>query len=150
MSLQCGVPQSNRCGDFDPYIIMFMHEYAGLNYEDVTKELQTRSGLLGISGISNDLRDIMEAAEDGNTRARLAVDIYIKEVTGYIGRYAAEMGGLDAVAFTGGIGENSEYVRSKVMEKLQFISGLKQYVIPANEELGVARQTYMALNREKS
>jgi len=146
MSLQCGVPQSNRCGDFDPYLIMFMHEYAGMEYEDVTKALQTRSGLLGISGISNDLRDIMEAAENGNKRAKLAVDIYIKDVTGYIGRYAAEMGGLDAVAFTGGIGENSEYIRSEVMKNLHFISNLKVYVIPANEELGVARQTYKALS----
>jgi len=145
MSLQCGVPQSNRCGDFDPYLIMYMHEYAGMDYEDVTKALQTNSGLLGISGISNDLRDIMEAAEAGNKRAELAVEIYIKEVTGYIGRYAAEMGGLDAVAFTGGIGENSEYIRSEVMRNLEFIKNLKTFVIPANEELGVARQTYKAL-----
>jgi len=146
MSLQCGVPQSNRCGDFDPYLIMYMHEYAGMEYEDVTKALQTKSGLLGISGISNDLRDIMEAAETGNEKAKLAVDIYVKDVTGYIGRFAAEMGGLDAVAFTGGIGENSEYIRSRIMKNLSFIPDIKVYVIPANEELGVARETYKALN----
>jgi len=142
MSLQCGVPQGNRCGDFDPYLIMFMHDYAGLDYEEIVTQLQKKSGLLGISGVGNDLRDILEAAESGNKRAQLAVDIYVKEVTGYIGRYAAEMGGLDAVAFTGGIGENSEYVRSRVLKNLEFIPGLKHFVIPANEELGVARETY--------
>lgn len=146
MSLQCGVPQSNRCGDLDPYITVFMHEYAGLEYDEIVETLQKRSGLLGISGISNDLRDIIEAADAGNKRAQLAFDIYCKEVTGYIGRYAAIMGGLDAVAFTGGIGENSEILRSRVMERLSFLENLKIFVIPANEELGVARETYKAIN----
>ena len=146
MSLQCGVPQSNRCGDVDPYITFFMHEYAGISYDEIVEALQKRSGLAGISGISNDLRDIIEAAEQGNERAGLAFDIYCKEVTGYIGRYAAEMGGLDAVAFTGGIGENSELLRKRVLDKLSFLGNLKTFVIPANEELGVARETYKAVN----
>lgn len=147
MSLQCGVPQGNRCGDIDPYTVLFMHEYAGMDYDDIELALQKKSGLMGISGVSNDLRDILEAAADGNRRAELAVNIYIKEVTGYIGRFAAEMGGLDAVAFTGGIGENSEYVRERVIKNLQFIKNLKTFVIPANEELGVARETYRAISR---
>lgn len=146
MSLQCGVPQSNRCGDLDPYITVYMHEYAGLEYDEIVETLQKRSGLLGISGISNDLRDIIEAAESGNKRAKLAFDIYCREVTGYIGRYAAMMGGIDAVAFTGGIGENSELLRKRVLDKLSFLGNLKTFVIPANEELGVARETYKTVN----
>ena len=146
MSLQCGVPQSNRCGDLDPYITVYMHEYAGLEYDEIVETLQKRSGLLGISGISNDLRDIIEAAESGNKRAKLAFDIYCREVTGYIGRYAAMMGGIDAVAFTGGIGENSELLRTRVLDKLSFLGNLKTFVIPANEELGVARETYKTVN----
>ena len=142
MSLQCGVPQSNRCGDIDPYLTVFMHDYAGMDYEDIEQKLRKQSGLLGISGVSNDLRDIIESADDGNERARLAVEIYCKEVTGYIGRFAALMGGLDAVAFTGGIGENSELIRKKVTDKLSFIKNMKTFVIPANEELGVARETF--------
>ena len=145
MSLQCGVPQSNRCGDVDPYVSVFMHDYAGLEYEDIEETLQKKSGLLGISGVSNDLRDIIEAAENGNDRAKLAFDIYCKEVTGYIGRFAALMGGIDAIAFTGGIGENSELLRSRVLERLAFLGDLKILVIPANEELGVARETYKAI-----
>ena len=146
MSLQCGVPQSNRCGDLDPYITVYMHDYAGLEYDEIVETLQKRSGLLGISGVSNDLRDIIEAAESGNKRAKLAFDIYCREVTGYIGRYAAMMGGIDAVAFTGGIGENSELLRKRVLDKLSFLGNLKTFVIPANEELGVARETYKAVN----
>lgn len=145
MSLQCGVPQSNRCGDFDPYLIFFLHKQAGLSYEEIEETLTKRSGLLGVSGVSNDLRDIEAAAKEGNERARIAIDMYVKEVAGYIGRYAALMGGLDAVAFTGGIGEKSEMVREGVLKKLEFISGLKVFVIPANEELGVARKTWRAM-----
>ena len=142
MSLQCGIPQSNRCGNFDPYLIFFLHKYAGMAYEDIENALQKESGLLGISGVSNDLRDILNASEEGNHRAKLTFDMYVKEVTGYIGRFAAMMGGLDAVAFTGGIGEHSEELRRRVMEKLSFISDLQMFVIPADEELVVARKTY--------
>lgn len=145
MSLQCGVPQSNRCGDIDPYIMCFMQEYAGMDYATVRDTLSKESGLFGISGVSNDLRDIIEAAEGGNERAQLAIDIYVREVTGYIGRYAALMGGLDAVAFTGGIGEKSELIRNRVMEHFKFLGDVKIFVIPANEELGVARETAKAL-----
>jgi len=145
MSLQCGVPQSNRCGDFDPYLIFFMHEKAGLSYEEIEETLTKKSGMLGISGVSNDCRDIEHAAKEGNERAELALEMFIKDVAGYIGRFAAEMGGLDAVAFTGGLGEKSRRVREGVLKKLEFITGLKVFVIPANEELGVARKTWRAL-----
>lgn len=146
MSLQVGVPQSNRCGDIDPYIIFFMHKYAGLSYEEIEEQLTKKSGLLGVSGLSNDFRDIRDAAvEQENKRAKIAVDMYINQVAGYIGRFAAEMGGLDAVVFTGGIGEKSNLVRNGVMGKLKFINGLQMYIVPANEELGVARKTWRKL-----
>jgi len=146
MSLQVGVPQSNRCGDIDPYIIFFMHKYAGLSYEEIEEQLTKKSGLLGVSGLSNDFRDIRDAAvEQDDRRAKIAVEMYINQVAGYIGRFAAEMGGLDAVVFTGGIGEKSNLVRNGVMDKLKFINGLQMYIVPANEELGVARKTWRKL-----
>ena len=124
-----------------------MEQYAGMQADEVEHALQKESGLFGISGVSNDLRDIMEAAKAGNHRAELAIKIYVKEVTGYIGRYAALMGGLDAVAFTGGIGEKSEFIRQSVMQRLAFLPDVKVFVIPANEELGVARESYKALTK---
>ena len=141
MSLQCGVPQNNRCGSFDPYLIFFMMKYAGMSADEIEMQLRTQSGLLGVSGVSNDMRDLKEDALK-NERSRLAIDMYIREVTGYIGRFAAIMGGLDAVAFTGGTGEKSDLVRSRVMKNLEFLGDVKVFVIPANEELGVARETY--------
>lgn len=163
MSLQCGLPQSSRAGDFDPYLIFFLMKQ-GLSADEIEEALQKKSGLLGISGISNDLRDIEEAA-DTNERARLAIDIYTHELIRYISGYAGLMGGLDAICFTGGIGENSETVRNAVMERLAFLgiknggeaakkgeicritapdSKVSVWVIPANEELGVARKTFAA------
>ena len=163
MSLQCGLPQSSRAGDFDPYLIFFLMKQ-GLSAEEIEESLQKKSGLLGISGVSNDLRDIEQAAET-NDRAKLAIDIYIRELIRYISGYAGLMGGIDAICFTGGIGENSETVRSRVMEKLAFLGIIKGekprrgeiscitahgskvsvWVVPANEELGVARKTFSAI-----
>lgn len=149
MSLQCGVPQGNRCGDFDPYLVFFMHKYAGMSYDEIEKELQKNSGFLGISGVGNDLRDILSAAQNGNERAVLAFKMYAKEVAGYVGRFAAMMGGLDAVAFTGGIGEHSEAVRNYVMNHIRFMGDVKMFVVPANEEIVVARETYKLMNKEE-
>ena len=166
MSLQCGLPQSNRAGDFDPYLIFYLTKSCGLSLEEVEQSLQKNSGLLGISGVSNDLRDI-EAASAHSPRAKLAMDIYIRELIKYIAGYAGIMGGLDAICFTGGIGENSATVRNAVLEKLAFLgieravdspvkgeiscittpkSKVRVWVIPANEELGVARKTYAAIS----
>lgn len=160
MSLQTGIPQTNRSGDIDPFLIFHMVQAEGMPLEEVQQQMQTNGGLLGISGVSGDLRDILEVAEE-NERARLAVEIYCREIARYIGGYAAIMGGLDAIAFTGGIGENSAVVRQKVLGRLAFLgvcqgksakkgeiscisseeSRVRAYVIPANEELGVARKT---------
>ena len=165
LSLQVGLPQSNRSGDLDPFIIRYMAETTGMSLGEIYETLEKKGGLLGVSGVSGDLRDVELAANEGNVRAKLALDIFCRELVRYIGGYAAVMGGLDAVAFTGGIGENSETVRSYVAEKLSFLgvalsadspktgvrkitseeSKLAMFVIPANEELGVARKTYQKL-----
>ena len=173
MSLQMGVPQSNRAGDFDPYIIRYL-EAQGLSEEEIFEALTKKSGLLGISGVGADLRYIMEAAGAGNARAALAVDIFTEAVIRYIGGYAAEMGGLDNLVFTGGIGENSAYVRRVVCERLAFLglvfderaneepsartylargayavtkpeSRIRAVVVPADEEIVVCRRTYERL-----
>ena len=169
MSLQCGLPQSNRSGDMDPFILNYMARETGKTVEELSAELGTKGGLLGVSGVSGDLRDVEEAAKAGNERAALAVKIFCRELVRYIGGYAAMLGGLDAVAFTGGIGENSRTVRRYVAEHLRFmgvgdisdengegireITGedtkVKLFVIPANEELGVARKTYKRLTEER-
>lgn len=159
-SLQTGLPQMSRSGDIDPYIIFHLVQAEGMTLEEVKEGLQMRGGMLGISGLSNDLRDLEEAAEH-HPRAQLAIDIFCRELVRYIGGYAAMMGGLDCIAFTGGIGENSESVRSYVLEHLAFMgiersgepvqpghicslttpaSRIQALVIPANEELGIARK----------
>jgi acetate kinase len=160
LSLQAGIPHSNRVGDFDAYVIPYLLQ-EGLTMQQIFKGLEKEGGLLGISGVSNDLRDVEEAAKAGNERAKLAVDIFCESIIKYIGAYAAEMGGLDYLSFTGGIGENSSSVRAAVCSRLGYfgikldeqannkkgVNGListpdskvKVYVIPANEELGIAQ-----------
>lgn len=160
-SLQVGLPQMSRSGDIDPYIINYLVQSEGMTVHDVFSELQTKGGMLGISGVSNDLRDIEKAAPE-NERAQLALDIYCREIIRYIGGYAAIMGGLDCIAFTGGVGENSSYIRDKVLSSFAFLgleredrdlgkgvyeltkstSRPRAFVIPANEELGIARKIF--------
>ncbi|MGI6665351.1 MAG: acetate/propionate family kinase [Christensenellaceae bacterium] len=164
LSLQVGVPQGSRNGDIDPFLIFYLLE-KGLSLNEIKQQLEENGGLLGISGVSGDMRDLQNAASAGNERAGLAIDIYCREIARYIGGYTALMGGLDVVAFTGGVGENSSHVREKVLSYLTFLgmgmlqdakrgkiskitgedSRIAAYVIPANEELGVARKTYAAL-----
>ena len=161
-SLQTGLIHANRIGDADPYLIPFLLAQ-GMRMEEILNGMDQGGGLLGISGVSNDLRDIEAAAAEGNKRARLAIDTYCNGVVKYIGAYYAELGGLDHLVFTGGIGENSAPVRRAVCEKLghlgiqlseqgvcdasiQIISSeastVTVWIIPANEELGIARKTY--------
>ena len=162
-SLQTGIPHANRVGDIDPYILPFL-ENEGLSKEEILKGLAKNGGLLGISGVSNDLRLVEEAAQAGNERAQLAIDVFVVSIIRYIGSFYAELGGLDKLVFTGGIGENSPLIREKICEKLPHLgilldreaneacrgagiiskagSLVEVAVIPANEELGVARRTY--------
>jgi len=159
-SLQTGIPHMSRAGDIDPYLVFFLVHSAGLTLDEVEHGLQKNGGILGISGVSNDLRDVEEKSST-NERAKLAVDIYCREIIRYIGAYTAIMKGLDAIAFTGGVGENSESVRGKILSHFGFLgiklndkpverekiccltepdSNVQVFVIPANEELGIARK----------
>lgn len=165
-SLQTGVPHANRAGDFDPYIIPFLKN-EGLAEDEILKAVAKNGGLLGISGVSNDLRKVQEAADKGNKRAELAIDVLAVSVIRYIGSFYAELGGLDALVFTGGIGENSNCLREKICSNLEHMgvildkkandmcrgngtisaenSPVKILVVAANEEIGVAGQTYDCL-----
>ena len=163
MSLQCGVLQNNRIGDMDPYVIFYLVEECGMKLEEVKQMLQTKSGLFGISGgVSNDLRDVQEAADAGNKDAANAVKAYSYIIKKYIGAYAAAMGGVDAIVFGGGIGRNSASVRQMSLEGLEFLgaeldadknnnctggddlsadgSKVRIFVVDTNEEIVVARK----------
>ncbi len=161
-----GLLMGTRSGDLDPAIPLHLIRAMDMDAAEVDQLLNTKSGLLGISGVSSDMRDIMQSARDGNTRAQLAVDIFCYRVRKYIGAYAAAMGGLDAVVFTAGIGENAPEIRRDCVQGLEFIGlhlddasnnivGDDQevvvistanspgyiLVIPTDEELMIARDT---------
>jgi acetate kinase len=163
MSTQAGIPMANRCGDVDPFVLPYVMDRAGLSTEEIRKVLITRGGLLGISGVSGDVRDLAFAAAKGEARARLALDVFAYAVKKYIGAYAAAMGGLDAIAFAGGIGENGIEMRSEICRGLEFLgveldehrnqvrtaeaiiskegARVAVLVVPTNEEIVVARDT---------
>ncbi len=158
-----GLVMGTRCGDIDPAIIKFIMEKEGLTIEEMDKIMNKKSGLLGISGISNDSRDVSEAAKNGNYRAKLALELFDYRIVKYIGAYMAAMGGVDAIVFTAGIGENQFETRANIIEQLGFLgikldpeankvrgeekeistadSTVKVFVIPTNEELMIARDT---------
>ena len=163
-TLQTGLIHNNRVGAMDADIIHYLRAQ-GLSDEEIEHGMTKNGGLKGISGVSGDLRYVLEAAEAGNERAKLAVDVYVTGIIRYIGAFAAELGGLECLAFTGGIGENSAVIRKMVCERLEYMgvrlsarrntkekgdrsiskkhSKVRVYVIAANEELGVARKTYV-------
>ena len=120
-SPQSGVDHAARSGELDPFAVFYIMEKLGLTETQVREQLTKKGGLFGISGVSSDLRDIEAAADQGDARAALAVEVLAYEVKKYIGAYAAAMGGLDAVAFAGGIGENSSRVRQLVCQGLEFL-----------------------------
>ncbi|SDY92306.1 acetate/propionate family kinase [Tindallia californiensis] len=159
-----GLVMGTRCGDIDPAIISFIMEKEDMSISDVNNIMNKKSGVLGVSGVSSDFRDIEEAAQDGNERAKIALEIFYKKVTKYIGAYAAEMGGLDAIVFTAGLGENSDIARKEICKNLSFLgatidnnkndgvrgketivstdgSSVKIVLMPTNEELMIARET---------
>lgn len=165
-SLQMGIPHASRTGDVDVYIVPYLLEQ-GLTLDEIYAGLGKNGGLKGISGTSGDMRDIEAAIQGGNARAMLAMKVLVTHVLRYIGAYAMEIGGLDALAFTGGIGENSARLRKMVLEGMAHMgivldaqandfgegerritapeSTIDAYVIPANEELMVVRETYKKL-----
>lgn len=162
-SLQTGTPHANRAGDLDAYIIPYLLGQ-GLSLDEILQGIDKQGGLLGVSGISNDLRDIEEAAKDGNERAKLAIDVFCESIVKYIGAFYAILGGLDYLVFTGGIGENSSLIRHQVCTSLAHFgieldeaanikgakdriisssrSRVKVGIIPTNEEVGIAQDIF--------
>lgn len=174
MSPQTGLPHNNRVGDLDPYALPLMMEKTGLTLKDLLKVLATEGGLLGLSGgLSGDVRDLEQAAEQGNAKARLALDVFIAEIRRQLGSMLVALGGADAIVFTGGIGENSITVRRAVCDGLHDLgialcetknqAGEKErriddaargksqlWIVPTNEELIVARQTVEAIQKPQA
>jgi acetate kinase len=162
MSPQTGLPQNNRVGDLDVFALPAILRSTGLSLAEVLDTLANRSGLEGIGGSGCDLRDIEAAAKDGNEKARLALDVYIVAARNYLGAYLVELGGADAIVFTGGIGENSTLIREGVCRDLGWFgieldslanqsgpaerivstigSRVQVWTVPTNEEIVVARQ----------
>ncbi|KSU64162.1 acetate kinase [[Bacillus] enclensis] len=156
-----GVAMGTRSGNIDPALIPFIMEKTGSTAEEVLNILNKKSGMLGVSGFSSDLRDIEQQASEGNERAELALEVFANRIHKYIGSYASRMYGVDAIVFTAGIGENSTLVREKVLQGLEFMgvywdparnnvrgeetfinyphSPVKVMVIPTNEEVMIAR-----------
>ena len=161
MSLESGLIHANRVGDMDTSMSYFLRS-EGMSDEEILQGLQKKGGLLGISGVSNDLRYVIEAAQNGNERAKLALDVFVTGIVHYIGAFAMDLGRLDYLVFTAGIGEHSALLRERVCEKLGLLgvkldeeknaqnekvisaadSAVRVLVIPTNEELGIARRTY--------
>ncbi len=162
MSPQSGLPQNNRVGDFDVFALPVLLRETGQNLEQVLDTLANRSGLDGLGQSGRDLRDIEAAAEAGDHRAALALDVFIASARHHLGAYLVELGGADAIAFTGGIGENSSRIRSGVCRDLAWFgialdpaanasgpaerrvsapgSRVEVWTVPTNEEIVVARQ----------
>ena len=158
-----GIAMGTRCGNIDPAIAMFLMREENMTADEVDNLFNKQSGVLGISGVSSDFRDIENAAKEGNKRAELALDVYNFRVRETIGAYAAAMGGVDAVVFTAGLGENSPTTREAICQGLEFMgikvdteknkvrrksvevstsdATVKVFVIPTNEELMIARDT---------
>lgn len=158
-----GVIMGTRSGDVDPLLISYLSDQEGIDNKAMSHVLNKESGLLGISGVSSDLRDVEEAADNGNQRAKLAEDMLYYGVKKYIGSYAAAMGGMDVLVFTAGIGENSTRAREGICNGLEFLgvkldkeknnirgkeciistddSRVKVLVVPTDEELVIARDT---------
>ncbi|HYO26526.1 MAG TPA: acetate/propionate family kinase, partial [Lacipirellulaceae bacterium] len=119
MSPQTGLPQNNRVGDFDAYALPMLAQRMGTSVDGVLEEMAKRGGLLGLSGISGDIRDLSEAAAAGEARAQLALDVFVGSIRHYLGAYLVELGGVDAIAFTAGIGENRTELRAAVCAGLE-------------------------------
>jgi acetate kinase len=158
-----GLVMGTRCGDIDPAIVTFLQDEAKMSSAQVNDLLNKKSGIYGVSGVSSDFRDVEGAAANGNERAKIALDMFYYQVKKYIGAYAIAMGGVDAIIFTAGLGENSKECRTEVCKGLEFLgleidevknnmrgkqedittaaSKVKVFCIPTNEELVIARDS---------
>ncbi len=166
-----GLIMGTRCGDLDPAVLEYLSDKKGMDIHEITSYLNKKSGVLGISGVSSDFRDLLAGIEAGNDRCRLALDMFSYRVLKYVGSYVAALGGLDLIAFTGGIGEHTPEVREKVLDSLAFMgmkydreknlnpgkgnavklsvdgSSAMAYIIPTNEELVIARETLALISK---
>lgn len=166
-----GLMMGTRCGAVDPGMLIFLAEKENFSYEELSDCLNKRSGVLGISGISSDMREIEDAVEKGHERAILALDMYEYRIKKYVGAFAAAMGGVDLIIFTGGVGENQPRTRDYVCSNMEYMgikfdsqkndglrgkeallslpdSKVKVCVIPTDEELMIARDTYEIVTRK--
>ena len=155
-----------RVGSLDPTVVTYLMKTKGYTAQEVEDILNKKSGLLGVSGISNDLRNVVDAAKEGNARAQLAIDVLITSIKRLIGAYTAEMNGLDAIVFTAGIGENQHNIREMVCENMSYLgieidteknanftrgipfditkegAKVSTWIIPTDEEYMIASDTY--------
>ncbi len=168
-SAQSGLPHQDRVGDFDPYALLAMKQATGKSIKKLLAELADRGGLAALAGEGRDQREIDSAAAAGNSDAQLALDVFVSTVRHYVGGYLVELGGADAIAFTGGVGENSARIRDAVCKEMAWCgveldkgrnetasgeakvsndsSRVAVWILPTNEELVVARQVVELLNR---
>ncbi|MEQ8174643.1 MAG: acetate kinase [Syntrophomonadaceae bacterium] len=159
-----GLVMGTRCGDIDPYIVILIMEKLNLTSSQANDYLNKKSGALGLSGVSNDFRDISEAARGGNPRAQLTLQVYVNKVKAYIGAYMAMLNGCDGIVFTAGLGENAVNIREMICQDMDYLgiklnneknqvrgkeiniaaddSKVNLFIIPTNEELVIARDTY--------
>ena len=166
-----GVPMGTRSGDIDPAVVQFVMNKYGMSADECLNMLNKKSGVLALSGVSSDFRDIENGAEEGNENCAQALDKFAYEVRKYIGSYAAALGGLDCLVFTAGVGENSASMRARICEGLEFLgvkldpeknntrgkeaiisaddSKVTVWVIPTNEELMIAQDTAALVNAAK-
>jgi acetate kinase len=171
-SPQSGLPQNNRVGDIDVFAVLHMMKKLGLDPDQMAALLGSHSGLAGISGAGGDLRDLTEASQAGSARAQLAINVFVRAIRHYVGAFLLELGGVDAITFSGGIGENSAEIRAAVLKDLSGFgvepdgdrnktikgegaistesSAVKVLVVPANEEIVVARETVAVVERAKA
>jgi acetate kinase len=173
MSPQSGLPQNNRVGDLDAEAIPYAVKTLGISVEEAQKQLTKQSGLLGISGVSNDMRDVTDAANKGNANAKMALDVFVASTRHWIGSYFLQLNGADAIVFTAGTGENRAELRAAICANLDNLgikldagknnsaratesiisaadSLVKIFVIPTNEELVVAREAKRFLETKKN
>jgi acetate kinase len=170
-SPQSGLPQNNRVGDIDAFAVLYMMKKLGVDADEMARILGCQSGLAGISGRGGDIRDLDEGAAAGDKRCQLALDVFVRAIRHYVGAFMLELGGLDVITFSGGIGENSAAIRSAVCKGLAGFgieldetvnrtarkagpistegSSVKILIIPADEEIIVARETVGAVERAR-
>jgi acetate kinase len=164
-----GLIMGTRSGDIDPAILQYISHKEGKTIDELLNILNKQSGMLGISGVSSDFRDVKKAEAEGNHRAKIANEAFVYRVAKYIGAYTAAMNGVDAITFTAGVGENDPVIRAQICEYLGYLgikideeknkirgkealissedSKVKVYVIPTNEELAIAQQSLELISK---